>query len=340
MKLKGLYPHTQTGIFYFQPPTLNGVRPKPISLGTKDENEAIEQYQALAGMADVTLTEGQLRGEMGRYVEIKHRSGFHSRRTHDELVRLLGKFSDFAGVARKVSEIDQATIRRWKAELERDGASPSSVRTYLNRLRGFFTWAMEERMIRANPVKGIAVVRQMPTRAERYCTREERETLIENCGREDLALTLWLGFFAGLRRQEIVEARPEWVDLEAGVLTVQNTPTFQPKDKEHRRIRLCSRLREFLAGYGLRAPYLLRPEKERGKWRYRVDLSGAFRRYVKAQELDWVTMHTMRHTFATMHALAGTPLSVIARELGDDLETTYRHYVGYSRHEAHAEAIV
>jgi integrase len=116
-------------------------------------------------------------------------------------------------------------------------------------------------------------------------------------------------------------------------------------------VRLSPRLAAFLSGYGLREPYLLRPDKLPGKkithrkgertkaWRYRYDPRRPFKDHVRACGLGWVSFHTMRHTFATLHALAGTPLTTIARELGDDERTTYHNYVGHSRSTSHAAAI-
>jgi integrase len=51
-----------------------------------------------------------------------------------------------------------------------------------------------------------------------------------------------------------------------------------------------------------------------------------------------VDFHTMRHTFGTLHALAGTPLSTIARELGDQLRVVEKTYIGYTKSDSHSAA--
>jgi integrase len=188
-------------------------------------------------------------------------------------------------------------------------------------------------------------------------------------------LILWLGFFAGLRRREIDQARRDWVDLEAGVIQVRVTDTFSPKSKRGvRTIRLSPRLAEFLRGYLERPPerprrlrkadgetrelivlpaahpgdYLVRPDrlpgkkvKTRGKRanRYRFDARRPFNDHVQSIGLGWVGFHTMRHTWATLHALAGTPLTTLAKELGEEAATCFEHYVGYQREGGHAGAV-
>jgi hypothetical protein len=47
----------------------------------------------------------------------------------------------------------------------------------------------------------------------------------------------------------------------------------------------------------------------------------------------------MWHTWATLHALAGTPMTTIAKELGEEAETVFRHYVGYQRESSHSAAV-
>lgn len=375
MKLRGLYRKTDSGIFYYQPPMVKGVRPKPISLETKDEEEATAAYYALLAEANAAFKKGTLRMEGARFIAEKKGEKIHRSSSSTETERVLKAALDFLG-NREVSAITHEDIRRLhKSWLAKD-LSSATIAGYLARLRGFFTWAVQERLTRENPVKGIKQPRDLPTRSERYCTKEERDRLIATVpeDRQDLALVMWLGFFAGLRRREIDEARRDWVDLEAGVLHVKSTPTFTPKSSRGiRMIRLSPRLHAFLTEY-LAAPmrprkrghgkaaapapvplpdlkpgdYLVRPDKKPGRKvktrgkkqnRYRFDARRPLEQHVTAQGLEWVNFHAMRHTWATHHALNGTPMSTLAKELGDTVKTTYQHYVGYQRETSHSAAV-
>jgi integrase len=80
-----------------------------------------------------------------------------------------------------------------------------------------------------------------------------------------------------------------------------------------------------------------------GKWaKYRYDFRKPFADYIKgygegkrlgaaklapSQDLSWITPHIMRHTFASLHASAGTSIYKIAKWLGDGVQ---RHYAKLS----------
>ena len=376
MKLPGLYQKTDSRIFYYQPPMAKGVRPRPISLGTKVEAEAVEAYYALRHDAQDAFRRGSLRMEAARFLEQKRLARIHRPGSSVETERVIKAAVDLLG-NREVSSYTHADIQRLHQVWMQRGLSAATISAYVARLRAFFAWAMAERLCKVNPAKGLAMPKNLPTRSERYCTKEEREMILAACpgDRPDLALILWLGFFAGLRRREIDQARRDWVDLAAGVIQVRTTETFAPKSNRGvRTIRLSPRLFDFLSAYLERAPerprrlrkgdggerkliampaarpddYLVRPDKlpgrkikTRGKLanRYRFDARRPFRDLVGGIGLGWVGFHTMRHTFATLHALAGTPLTTLAKELGEEAETTFHHYVGYQREGGHAGAV-
>ncbi len=346
MKLPGLYQRGNTGMWYYQPPQVKGVRPPAISLETKSEVVAVQKYHETVADAARVFSGGSVRMEAAAFLAERLRHAAHTPRTSKESERLLGQFADHVQNC-PVRAVTTAQVRAFQQAMVTRGLAAATIRSEMGRLSAFFTWAKTHGEIDANPCTGIHYPRTVRTRSERYCTRAERDRLVRSAPkkRPDLALCLWLGFFAGLRKAEILEARRDWVDLRAGVLHVRNTDTFTTKDKRHRMIRLSRRLAVFLKSY-LRRPghrdlaaddYLIRPgEDESGRrWRYRFDPKKSFRSHVASQGLGWVTFHTMRHTFATLHALAGTPMTTIARELGDDIDVTYQHYVGYSREGGH-----
>jgi integrase len=376
MHLRGLYRQPHSGIYYYQPPQVGGVRPKPINLRTKDENEAVEAYYQAKHLASEAFRRGTLQMEGARFVKDCRDSKAQRPASADQTARVI-RFAVDAMGNREVSSYTQEDVKKLHRQWLAADLSAATISTYLARLSSFFAWAIGERLTKVNPVQGIAMPRDLPTRSERYCTKAERDLLISTVpeGRPDLALVLWLGFFTGLRRSEIDAARRGWVDLEAGVIRVRIEVAYAPKSARGVRvIRLSPRLHAFLTDY-LALPdvqparadkvgdgakprktpalyqvddFLLRPDKlpgrkQRGRGkkanRYRYDARSPFDRHCAEQGLDWVGFHTMRHTFGTLHALAGTPLSVIAGELGDRLSTVERHYIGYQRGGSHSAAV-
>ncbi len=355
MKLKGLYQKTDTGIWYYQPRMVKGVRPKPISLETKDPEEAAEAYFRVAQNAHREFSAESVRMEAVRFLRAKAASGQHTPRTTEQSEMVLEKFIALTKNP-PIKAVRSSHILAFRDEMASRSLSPATIRASIGRLSAFFTWAVREGLIDDHPCKRVDMPRAVPTRTEKYCTKEERDRLISAvpADRLDLQLVLWLGFFAGMRRLEIVEAHRDWIDLAAGALHVKRTATFLPKGKRDRMVRISPRLGQFLAHYMEAvpavpgSPYLLRPDKLPGKvkgakgkkaWRYRFDPRRAFNSLTEEVGLSWVHFHTMRHTFATLHAIAGTPLSVIAKELGDDQQLVFNTYVGYTRHGDHAGAV-
>jgi integrase len=378
MKLRGLYRVERTGVWYYQPPMSKGIRPKAISLGTKDEAEAVKAYYAMLAQAEETFRRGSIRMEAARYVKAMRDSGKHRPATTEHSERVLGQLIDLVNNL-PVDRITTGHLAEVKRQWQARGLTEATILSYFTRIAAFFGWAVREGLTKVDPVEGLHYERKVATKADHYCTKEQRDALVAGAPlsaeqleglcetaflgghyrpqllRIDLALCLWLGFFAGLRRNEIVEARRDWVDLVAGVLHVRATDTFVPKGKQKRLIRMSPRLRAFLAYYvetvdfgeDHGAAYLLRPDRPQGRkqltrgkkaWRYRWDPRAPFEAHVTARELPWVDFHTMRHTFGTLHALAGTPLSTIARELGDQLRVVEKTYIGYTKSDSHSAA--
>lgn len=363
MKLKGLYKLPHSGIWYYQPPQVGGVRPKPINLRTKDEETAVKLYHDAVNEARRVYAGGSVRMEAARYLDEKSRRGEHTIRTTEAATIVLERFANHCG-NRPLATIVHDDVASFHLAMIEAGKADSTIRAELGRLNGFFTWAVTEAsVLRTHPGKKIKRPKAVATRTERYCTKEERDRLLAAAAVERdyrpkrvvqyLPCYLWLGFMAGLRKSEIVEARRDWIDLTGGVIHVRETDTFVPKDKQARKIRMSPRLCAFMTAYLERTPagphpYLLRPDigpgkkrKARGKkaWRYRFDPKKTFKSLMAEEDLEWVTNHAMRHTFATLHIIGGTPLGMVAKELGDDESLVFKTYVGYSRSSGHESVI-
>jgi integrase len=82
----------------------------------------------------------------------------------------------------------------------------------------------------------------------------------------------------------------------------------------------------FLKIYGLRSPFMLRPDVPHGKSRYRWDFRRPWTEYVTKHNCSWATPHIARHTFASLEASAGISIYKIAQWLGDDVRVVQNHY--------------
>ena len=208
-------------------------------------------------------------------------------------------------------------------------------------------------MMIANPAEGIQMDRVHTNVRERWCSYEQRDKLCaevlqpihDDKGKElwpgnrmDLAFALYCGFHAGMRRGEVIAARPGWFHLHTRQIHIPCKPgEFVPKGKRARTIPLTDEFAAFLGDYGLREPFMLHPEKlpkepkqlksGRGKTTYlRYDYELPLSKYVTAQGLPWVTSHVLRHTYATLALHAEIDPWQVCGWFGDRWQTFEKHY--------------
>lgn len=207
---------------------------------------------------------------------------------------------------------------------------------YFKRIRRMLQWLVAERKLLVDPTAGIVLPKLPPNVRRQTLTAAEARRVIDECADPDLKFCLYCALHAGLRKGEIIAARPKWFDLDAGLLHIQNYAPFKHKGHQHpgwtikdtddRTVPLTSEFLEFLKGRGLTTPYMLRPDVSPGKALYRWDFKKRFLAHMAALELSHVTFHDLRRTFASLHASAGTSLLIIAKWLGDGFEVVEQRY--------------
>jgi site-specific recombinase XerD len=194
-------------------------------------------------------------------------------------------------------------------------------------IRALFNDALEGKQVRRNPASAVKE-RDLPETARvRYCDRDLRDKLIRESPTEELQYVLMCGFHAGLRKNEIIESVPWWFHLTLRHIDLRSTPTLRFNDKKQARdIPMRNIMHEFLSVYGLREPFMLRPDVSRGKNIYRYDFAKPFRAYMQSQAVPWVTPHVMRHTFASLLVIDGRSIFKVAKWLGDSVIVTEKVY--------------
>ena len=130
-----------------------------------------------------------------------------------------------------------------------------------------------------------------------------------------------------MRKNEIIEARPDWFDLHNNLIHIQATATFQPKDRDNRSVPLTREFRRWIeTHYGLQEPFMLEPKSTHGSYRYRYDFRASFVNLTKRCGFPELTFHDLRRTFASLHVSRGTSIYKVARWLGDGVEVVDNHY--------------
>ncbi len=216
----------------------------------------------------------------------------------------------------------------------RDGLAktrkPRTVNAAMRRLSSLYTFAIEREWIRSeNPFRGIKRLKE-PESAPKFISEPELERLIAaaEAHSERMYLFCALCAFAGLRSKEAVSASWDWIDFDAGTLTVKAGNGFATKSGRERTIPLHPRLRSALEPFAGAEGYIVAPESLPGKHRLRYEPKKAFGIVVEAAGLSHLTPHMLRHTFGSLLVQKGVSLYKVSQWLGHaDFKTTqiYAH---------------
>lgn len=227
-------------------------------------------------------------------------------------------------------------IERWYlAHKERNAAT---ARDYLATVRLWFKWLYNKGKITSNPAAAVAMPKKLLRKRRSFLMPKDARQVLINAserGELDLLFACYCALHEGLRKLEVIEARVNWFDLDAGLLHVQKTPTFQPKDRDNRTIPLTTEFRAWLRDVywkgGIPEPqsYAFRPNEVKGKSKYRTDFKKAYNNLIRLAGLK-VTFHDLRRTFASLLVSKGVSLFKVAQWLGDTVEVvegTYAHLI-------------
>jgi integrase len=337
-RFKGLYRMPESKFWWFRH-TSNGKR-RSVSLRTEDEGEAITRARAILAEGLIAAEaytpnepiprKREIHGLIDQYLEESQSRTKDALRkvTADTRRYILRKFASDTGINR-AGEITGAKISQWLVQLKKDGKSKDTLWTYGERVRNFVKYLMPK-YAPAAALDGFTVPDQ-PTGGRRNWLRSGEVTKLIDAASGDptLQFTLYCGFDAGLRRNEISEARVEWFDLENNLLHVAEHENFVPKDRDNRSIALTGRFTEFLKGYlavRKNGEYVLAPEKTvKVQSKYRYDTGKRVRSHFSRCKVN-ASFHDMRRSFGSNRASAGESIYIIASWLGDTMDVVQRSY--------------
>ncbi len=197
-------------------------------------------------------------------------------------------------------------------------------------LSGFYRWLKIKHIIPKgyNPLDGIGMLKEeRPQEGIIIWEKPEIPRLLEAANSIRGGIAVWIAIHAGLRRSEI--ARLLWNDVTPAYIIVRKSKTDIPRQVPLSKL-LAARLEKETRNTPRVAGW---PEAFHG-W----ETAAGRIIYERLPELleDIYTKHpekfgwnAFRHTFASRHAQAGTPIDVIAAWLGDSPKVCKEHYARY-----------
>jgi integrase len=225
----------------------------------------------------------------------------------------------------KIKDISTEEIKDFKKQLINKGLAPATIRHCLGIIRQSLNWAADSGIfLGKSPFSGIEGKKLIPSTInnarKRVLTKAEETILFpallgKSKDIHDMAL---VSLYSGLRFSEIATMRWLAVDFK------HNRVEVQGKGDKERTIPINQKVRQILwerkiPGTNLSA--LIFPSS---KGTLRPQISKTYACVVKELSLNdgiedrryFVTFHTLRHTFATRLAEAGTPLTILRDLLG------------------------
>lgn len=225
---------------------------------------------------------------------------------------------------RRLDEITTQEIAKWLAELRKSGKAPATV----EKIRITFNRSFELALrwgtpgVKVNPVRGIARPKFSNAR-DRYLTSAEASRLLkatEASINPRLTAIVGLLLLTGARRNELLHARWENVDVERKVWFIPTSKTGKPRHVplSQPAIDIIEKLPRWPD-----CPWLLPNPKTRKPF---TDIKHPWDTARKAAGLDDLHLHDLRHSFASFACNAGIDLFAIGRILGHaDHQSTMRY---------------
>lgn len=313
------------------------------------EREAYKEAEKVEGqlqsgvMADSSMTVEAFTQKHLAAVEAKVEGGTRSKAYLANSKVILGLLVQHEG-QRKFVHFNRLAIKEFLGHLLKEKYAHATVLTALGIISAMFAEAIDSELIAHNPCRGLARKLELSPNQGKAMTMEQAGKFLK-CVREKepsylLAFTLYLQ--TGMRLGEGLALRREDFDFAARRLSVRGNATAfgdvtSPKtDLSQRDVEipqgLAEMIRESLNARATRWilfptwPFDPLPKHIRSA---RNKVQHTMQRVLKETKMEDedFSVHSLRHTFATLHLNAGANMLWVSRQLGHaNIQTTINRY--------------
>jgi integrase len=328
--MKGLYQMSGSRYWWFRW-TEDGKR-NAVSLKTEDEAEAITKARAI--LAEGLINPKQKTGierAITDYLQMAQKRVRKPMRpeTVKNVRFMLQSYTKHSGIE-FLGDITQKSIEDWVATLRDEGKSRDTIHSYVTRLKTFITCLVGLKQLRPDILDAIHIPERAARGRRNWLRSEAVAEIIAQSKNPELTFVLYCGFHAGMRRNEISNAKVGWFDLEHGLIHIQNDPKtgFVLKDRDNRAVPISEPFANFLKNFLVdrnKNAYVLKPNQQTGVWRYRYDFNRIVRTHFAKCNVV-CSIHDMRRSFASNLVSAGESVYIVAGWLGDGVQVVERSY--------------
>ena len=283
------------------------------------------------------------------FLDTKRRTG-RSETTLRTYYHIVGLFARTIGEDTPLTAVTTQSLARYVRD---DSISPSTQYTRFRHLKAFFSWCVEQRLVRRSPLASVEApdnTHRLPKvmdedDLESVCeaVRADYETKLRagRCREGEMIwqVTLYrFAFYTGLRASELGRLKWKHIDRERGLVYI-----IRQKNKKQQTIPLNCKAAEVLGGISTGKPedYVFISPQQQSQTRnirhFVEHVSLSFRRARKLAGNRPISFHSLRHGFCTRLAQAGKNAAVIQKAARhSNIQITMR-YVDLSNKHLKAE---
>jgi len=301
-------------IYYKQP---NGKRTK-VATKTKFKSEALKYLSRfeLELSKRVELDYTQISLKKFAFEFLKHSESIHSKKTTRDYRQT------FIFMRRYFNNpnLETLTTKQINEYLQHriEFSSIYQGRKDLINLKSAFNFAVKNNYILTNPCNDISRIKT-PEKQPLYFSKSELDKFLLSIDNDDFKDLVLLAVNTGLRQMELLTLTKEQIDLNSGIITLNNR-THITKSRKIRVIPLNATAREILnKRIALNPIFPFTADKT-------IKLMKKYRE--KAEIRNELSFHSLRHTFASWLVQKGVPILNVSKLLGhSDVKTTqiYAH---------------
>jgi integrase/recombinase XerD len=280
------------------------------------------------------------------YIQVERGLARHTLESYKRDLKRLENWS--AKHSKSLPELTRADLRKWIADLSREGLAPASITRAVSATRGFFRFLMLDGHLKHQPTEDLDTPQGF-SYLPKFLTEDEINRLFaapdlsKPDGVRDRAM-FELMYAAGLRVSELISLKEADVDIHSGLVKCHG------KGSKERRVPIGKSAIHWLQQYASvkaafgrsSAPFLF---LQSGKALTRQYAWKRIKEHASAAGLHNVSPHTLRHSFATHLMQHGADSRSVQALLGhSDISTTqiYTHITdrhlraAYDRHHPRA----
>ena len=235
-----------------------------------------------------------------------------------------------------LQELGKEDIREYYDYLLGQGLSANTVKHHKNVIYPALQYAVNEEIIATNPAAKVKLPKLEKAEHSTY-TVEQVQKLLDAIKDEELYLVVYIAAHFGLRLSEILGLEWAAIDLDAKTMVIRKTVSEVTKEviaertktaSSHRTLPIpdcCLSFFQDLKRNQLLQRVAMGPEYNLNDWVCKREngdpfhskyVSHRFRELLEKYDLEPITFHELRHTFASLLIAAGVPLKMVSELMG------------------------